>query len=156
MKEMLFLGLLFAIAIALSGCLTDVAFTDTSGPTEPVLNTSVFLEQTCDALNGCPQGFSCGDFLGQGPKCYPTNMRPCDILTCPATVPCVVGESYPIQVACDYSNKAGCDDYDAEQCPSDCVVCPPCPECSSITCQNESFCTSIGFDKDWYASVTPK
>ena len=55
MKKVFFAALMLFAAIALSGCLlTDIAYTDTSGPTEPVLDTSVFLEQMCDALNDCP------------------------------------------------------------------------------------------------------
>ncbi|MBU0530850.1 MAG: hypothetical protein KKC05_04205, partial [Nanoarchaeota archaeon] len=42
-----------------------------------------------------------------------------------------------------------CQSFDVDECPNDCVVCPPCEECSSITCQTEEFCNSIGFDRDW-------
>lgn len=50
--------------------------------------------------------------------------------------------------------KIDCD-YSVEDCPENCVVCPPCEECSSLSCQTEEFCNDIGFDKDWYAQVTP-
>jgi hypothetical protein len=43
-----------------------------------------------------------------------------------------------------------CSDYTVEACPNDCVVCPPCAECSSISCQSEEFCLNLGFDKNWY------
>ncbi|MFC1700850.1 hypothetical protein ACFLZ0_01815 [Patescibacteria group bacterium] len=46
-----------------------------------------------------------------------------------------------------------CEDYDLEKCPEKCVICPPCIECSSISCQSEEFCESIGFDKDWYEDI---
>jgi hypothetical protein len=46
-----------------------------------------------------------------------------------------------------------CNSYSVEACPNDCVVCPPCPKCSSLSCQTEGFCESIGFDKDWYKGV---
>ncbi len=43
----------------------------------------------------------------------------------------------------------------AEECPDGCTVCPPCEECSAITCQSNEFCKSIGFGKDWFESVQP-
>ena len=43
-----------------------------------------------------------------------------------------------------------CTDYTAETCPTDCVVCPPCEACSSISCQSGEFCTGIGFNSTWY------
>jgi hypothetical protein len=46
-----------------------------------------------------------------------------------------------------------CDSYSVEMCPQDCVVCPPCPECSSISCQTVDFCESIGFNGTWYEDV---
>ncbi|MDD4333155.1 MAG: Gmad2 immunoglobulin-like domain-containing protein [Patescibacteria group bacterium] len=46
-----------------------------------------------------------------------------------------------------------CSDYNLENCPSNCVVCPPCAACSSLSCQAEDFCKSIGFDKDWYPNM---
>jgi hypothetical protein len=49
--------------------------------------------------------------------------------------------------------EAVCTDYEAESCPDSCVVCPPCIECSSISCQTEEFCQSIGFDKEWYGNM---
>jgi len=49
-----------------------------------------------------------------------------------------------------------CTNYEnVESCPEQCVVCPPCIACSSISCQTEEFCESIGFDKDWYDKVKP-
>jgi len=48
-------------------------------------------------------------------------------------------------------NTTTCSQYVAiESCPSACVVCPPCRECSSLSCQTEQFCEDIGFDKNWY------
>lgn len=42
-----------------------------------------------------------------------------------------------------------CSSYSSDACPSACVVCPPCPECSSISCQSEDFCAGIGFNRNW-------
>jgi hypothetical protein len=50
---------------------------------------------------------------------------------------------------------ASCSDYSAEDCPSSCVVCPPCEVCSSISCQTEEFCKGIGFDRSWYEGMKP-
>jgi hypothetical protein len=49
-----------------------------------------------------------------------------------------------------------CSNYTFERCPQECVVCPPCKECSSISCNSEDFCASIGFDRDWYLSTQKK
>ncbi len=46
--------------------------------------------------------------------------------------------------------------YSEADCPSQCVVCPPCAACSSISCQSEEFCQSIGFDRTWYESIKKK
>jgi len=48
-----------------------------------------------------------------------------------------------------------CSDYQVDECPEECEVCPPCKVCSSISCQTEEFCNDIGFDRDWYDSVRP-
>jgi hypothetical protein len=50
----------------------------------------------------------------------------------------------------------GCNNYQPETCPAKCVVCPPCAACSSISCQTEDFCKSIGFDRSWYESMKNK
>ncbi len=57
----------------------------------------------------------------------------CEFAPCPTTVNCSA-----------YSGE------EIQHCPSPCVVCPPCIVCSSISCQTEEFCKSIGFDRDWY------
>ncbi|MDD3102213.1 MAG: DUF333 domain-containing protein [Patescibacteria group bacterium] len=56
---------------------------------------------------------------------------------------------------CTQINKLNqkCTDYSVENCPTDCVVCPPCAECSSISCQSKEFCKNIGFDSSWYESI---
>jgi hypothetical protein len=51
------------------------------------------------------------------------------------------------------SNENSCINYDAENCPDICAVCPPCIACSSISCQTVEFCESIGFSKDWYDNL---
>jgi hypothetical protein len=50
---------------------------------------------------------------------------------------------------------ANCSSFTYETCPSECVVCPPCAACSSISCQTEAFCAGIGFNRSWYGSVRP-
>ncbi|MFH1510541.1 MAG: hypothetical protein ABIF10_02530 [Candidatus Woesearchaeota archaeon] len=49
--------------------------------------------------------------------------------------------------------SAKCSSYAAEDCPNRCVVCPPCEVCSSISCQTESFCKGIGFNRSWYEDI---
>jgi len=34
-----------------------------------------------------------------------------------------------------------------------CMLCPPCPECSSIGCQSVAYCKSAGFDENWSSSI---
>jgi putative hemolysin len=46
-----------------------------------------------------------------------------------------------------------CSSKTTEVCSSPCVVCPPCEACSSISCQTEEFCSSIGFNSTWYADM---
>ncbi|MFH1221459.1 MAG: DUF333 domain-containing protein [Candidatus Micrarchaeota archaeon] len=53
----------------------------------------------------------------------------------------------PIQ---DTSN---CSNLSVDSCSSECVVCPPCAECSSIGCHSKAFCESIGFNDTWYSSM---
>lgn len=48
-----------------------------------------------------------------------------------------------------------CSHFDADSCPSDCVICPPCEVCSSISCRTEEFCNSMGFNSSWWDSVRP-
>lgn len=51
-----------------------------------------------------------------------------------------------------YSNPI-CTSFSSNNCPSECVVCPPCEVCSSISCQTEDFCKNIGFDRSWYEAI---
>jgi putative hemolysin len=53
-------------------------------------------------------------------------------------------------------SSGDCKNYQPETCPAECVVCPPCAECSSISCQTEEFCRSIGFERSWYKSIKNK
>jgi len=48
---------------------------------------------------------------------------------------------------------ADCNSFSYSSCPEQCVVCPPCIMCSSISCQTKEFCKSIGFDKSWYDAI---
>lgn len=54
---------------------------------------------------------------------------------------------------CPGSQNIVCDSFNSENCPSQCAVCPPCAACSSISCQTESFCQNIGFDRSWYEAI---
>ena len=49
-----------------------------------------------------------------------------------------------------------CTSYPVDKCPSSCTVCPPCEVCSSISCNTEQFCKSIGFNRSWWEEVRPK
>lgn len=53
-------------------------------------------------------------------------------------------------------NQPDCTSYPYDKCPSGCVVCPPCASCSSIRCEAEEYCQSIGFNRSWYEQVRPK
>ncbi len=57
------------------------------------------------------------------------------------------------ETECGGAKTLNCKSYNADNCPTQCSVCPPCPECSSISCQEISFCESLGFDKDWYENI---
>lgn len=46
-----------------------------------------------------------------------------------------------------------CSQQSLENCSGDCAVCPPCPECSSIACQEQSKCEAMGFAADWYRNT---
>jgi putative hemolysin len=49
-----------------------------------------------------------------------------------------------------------CNQYDPQDCPWNCVVCPPCEVCSSIQCRAKASCAAMGFDENWYKeNVTP-
>lgn len=50
-------------------------------------------------------------------------------------------------------SEPACDSYSADTCPDKCVVCPPCPVCSSISCQAEEFCKDMGIDRSWYEGI---
>jgi len=63
--------------------------------------------------------------------------------------------SAPIS-GCGQSKKVVCLENTPENCPDSCVVCPPCPACSSISCQTEEFCQGMGFDKNWYSGMQKK
>jgi hypothetical protein len=53
-------------------------------------------------------------------------------------------------------NSKKCSDFNLNDCPSKCAICPPCEVCSSISCQTEEYCNSLGFDRDWWDNVKPK
>ncbi|MBU1131570.1 Gmad2 immunoglobulin-like domain-containing protein [Patescibacteria group bacterium] len=43
--------------------------------------------------------------------------------------------------------------FNPDNCHDECVVCPPCSACSSISCQTQEFCGSMGIDKTWYENI---
>jgi hypothetical protein len=47
-----------------------------------------------------------------------------------------------------------CQSFSYTTCPEKCVVCPPCEMCSSVSCQTESYCESIGFNRSWSEEVS--
>jgi hypothetical protein len=47
-----------------------------------------------------------------------------------------------------------CSEYESDLCPNYCQVCPPCPECSSLSCFHPSVCAGLGFDAEWSAGVS--
>lgn len=49
-----------------------------------------------------------------------------------------------------------CKNYSYSNCPSSCVICPPCKECSSLSCNSKEFCESIGFNSTWSEDLNPK
>ncbi len=51
------------------------------------------------------------------------------------------------------ASTSTCTSYSPDTCPGNCVVCPPCPECSSISCQSEEFCAGFGIDRTWYEKI---
>lgn len=62
-------------------------------------------------------------------------------------------QTLPPASGCEPKKVTKCKAYNPQNCPSECVVCPPCPECSSISCQTEEFCKSQGFERGWYDGI---
>lgn len=54
---------------------------------------------------------------------------------------------------CINNQEKECSEYTENNCPGTCVVCPPCPECSSLSCNTQEYCESIGFNKSWYERI---
>jgi hypothetical protein len=46
-----------------------------------------------------------------------------------------------------------CQKYGEDNCPTGCMVCPPCEVCSSISCNSAQLCKKMGFDKSWYENI---
>lgn len=65
----------------------------------------------------------------------------------------IVTKIKKISQSMDVLDFDACSSYPVEICPDGCVVCPPCPACSSISCQTEEFCERMGFDKSWYERI---
>jgi hypothetical protein len=51
------------------------------------------------------------------------------------------------------NDAAYCKSFTYDSCPENCAVCPPCVVCSSVSCQTEEFCESIGFNKSWSEGI---
>ncbi|MEM5777881.1 MAG: hypothetical protein QXJ06_05585 [Candidatus Aenigmatarchaeota archaeon] len=49
-----------------------------------------------------------------------------------------------------------CSSFSVDKCPDECVVCPPCEVCSSVSCQTEAFCRKMGFNRSWYEDMVVK
>jgi len=77
---------------------------------------------------------------------------------CPSTEKCQrMWEEYCEEYKEQFrSDIIDCVSFGPEECPSECVVCPPCPECSSISCQTEEFCEDMGIDRNWYEKIKEK
>ena len=54
----------------------------------------------------------------------------------------------------NWTYKIDCEEYPYDNCPERCVVCPSCEFCSSISCQTEESCESLGFSREWYENIT--
>jgi len=52
-----------------------------------------------------------------------------------------------------FEPAAECKASTMDECPTGCIVCPLCEECSYMGCDLAEFCQSIGFDTDWYDSI---
>ena len=71
-------------------------------------------------------------------------------------------ESYPEQCAVPGGktftrtlSDEECQTADIDHCWASCRVCPPCPECSSLSCRSAEFCDSMGFSEEWSESIKP-
>lgn len=48
-----------------------------------------------------------------------------------------------------------CQTAEVDFCYATCRICPPCPECSSLSCRSAEFCESMGFTEEWAESIQP-
>jgi len=71
-------------------------------------------------------------------------------------------ESYPEQCAVTGGgtftralSDEECQNADIDYCFASCRVCPPCPECSSLSCRSAEFCEGMGFTEEWSESIKP-
>ena len=53
-------------------------------------------------------------------------------------------------------SEVNCTLYQVDNCPENCVICPPCYVCSSISCQTEEFCESLGFNRSWSETIVKR
>lgn len=106
-----------------------------------VILESYPMQVRCEGETGAPCEDLCGDGICQEIVC--------EAIGCPcAETP----ESCPQD--CAGADTEQCSSYGTEDCPETCQVCPPCPECSSLACQDEKTCEGMGFDREWSETVT--
>jgi len=79
-------------------------------------------------------------------------------LWCPSTEKCQrMWEEYCEEYKEQFRGEImDCQTFEPDGCPEECVVCPPCPACSSISCQSEEFCEEMGINRNWYENIKEK
>ncbi|MFC1678539.1 Gmad2 immunoglobulin-like domain-containing protein [Patescibacteria group bacterium] len=109
--------------------------------------------------HGVPSGPApnrpCGDELIGGQRDEHGCLGPAGYQWCPSTEKCQrMWEEYCEEFKDQFRGEAQrCDSFAPEICPQECVVCPPCAACSSISCQTEEFCANLGIDRTWYEEI---
>ena len=60
------------------------------------------MDQKCDAITKCPEGYECGKFPELGLQCYPEQDKgQCNFVSCPIGQSCMILETYPGQAVCN-------------------------------------------------------
>jgi hypothetical protein len=52
-----------------------------------------------------------------------------------------------------FESEPDCKTFSYADCPQNCVVCPSCETCSSVSCQTEESCAKIGFNRTWHEDI---
>lgn len=86
------------VAATVAGLAVLVAVAVATGGT--TVDTDRVTDQSCDAVNPCPDGQSCISLPDHSPRCVEGEENPCTYVDCGFGKQCVVMESYPPQVAC--------------------------------------------------------